>query len=298
MMWSLSRKEAHRWIVVDYSERLFVRFSCRRRGRPMCWAKTTRDSECNDRQWRGFAAVVSRDGGGAVTGCGLFRSGLQPTALSSPMDGHGRVHHPGPDRQHAYPLVSTVPASQSPSDPGTEVLNARDLHQGFSGGPRLDLIHHGDQDADLEVVYFQIDGWECYRSIGPDPNDWLVMKAPGGFVQNQDNKVTQMMAWGYSSRLYNAEVNVRGNLSGRVTVLAGFRWVNLSEDLEGILMPPTEYGKGSFWDTQTKNNLYGFQIGMDAKLLERGRFSIGSVVKAGVFDNHVEEATSVRMARI
>ena len=198
----------------------------------------------------------------------------------------------------AYPLVSTVPASQSPSDPGTEVLNARDLHQGFSGGPRLDLIHHGDQDSDLEVVYFQIDGWDGYRGIGPTPDDWLVMKAPGGFLQTQDDKVTQKMAWGYASRLDNAEVNVRGNLSGRVTVLAGFRWVNLSEDLVGILTPPTEYGKGSFWDAQTKNNLYGFQIGMDAKLLERNRFSVGSVLKAGIFDNHVEEATSVRMARI
>ena len=198
----------------------------------------------------------------------------------------------------AYPLVSTVPASQSPRDPGTEVLNARDLHQGFSGGPRLDLIHHGDQDADLEVVYFQIDGWDGYRGIGPTPDDWLVMKAPGGFLQAQDDKVTQKMAWGYASRLDNAEVNVRGNLSGRVTVLAGFRWVNLSEDLVGILTPPTEYGKGSFWDAQTKNNLYGFQIGMDAKLLERNRFSVGSVLKAGIFDNHVEEATSVRMARI
>ena len=84
----------------------------------------------------------------------------------------------------------------------------------------------------------------------------------------------------------------------RVTVLAGFRWVNLSENLEGILTPPTAHGTGPFWDAQTKNNLYGFQIGMDAKLLERGRFSIDSVLKAGIFDNYVEETTSVRMKRI
>ena len=106
------------------------------------------------------------------------------------------------------------------------------------------------------------------------------------------------MAWDYASRLYNAEVNVRWNLWRRVTVLAGFRWVNLSEELEGILLPPTPHGTGSFWDTQTKNNLYGFQIGADAKLLERNRFSIDGVLKAGIFDNHVEETTSVRMERI
>ena len=107
-----------------------------------------------------------------------------------------------------------------------------------------------------------------------------------------------MMAWDYASRLYNAEVNVRRNPWRRVTVLAGFRWVNLTEELEGILLPPIAHGTGSFWDTQTKNNLYGFQIGADAKLLERDRFSIDSMLKAGIFDDHAEEATTVRMERI
>ncbi|MHB8974480.1 MAG: hypothetical protein ACYC3X_26815 [Pirellulaceae bacterium] len=195
----------------------------------------------------------------------------------------------------SYPLVSTVPASQSLSDPGTEVLNARDLHQGFSSGPRLDLIHHGGQGADLEVVYFQIDGWNAARSTGLDPNHWLVMKAPGGFVQGQDDKDTQMMVWDCSSRFYNAEVNARWNLWRRVTVLAGFRWVNLSEDLQGTLPPQRTV---PFWDTQTKNNLYGFQIGAEGNLFERGRFSIGCTGKAGVFDNRAEETTTVSIYRL
>jgi hypothetical protein len=197
-----------------------------------------------------------------------------------------------------YTLVETVPANQSPSHPGTEMLNATDLHQGFSGGPRLDLIHHGDDDGDLEFLYFQIDGWNVCRSVGPTPNEWLVMRAPGDFLQTQDDFLTQRMAWDYSSRLYNAELNARWNPWRRVTVLAGFRWVNLSEELEGVLLPSTSHGTGSFWDAQTKNNLYGFQIGVDAKLLQYNRFSIASVLKAGMFDNHVEEASLVRMTRV
>ena len=35
----------------------------------------------------------------------------------------------------------TVPVKQLYNTPGTGVLNATDLHQGFSGGPRFDLIH-------------------------------------------------------------------------------------------------------------------------------------------------------------
>jgi hypothetical protein len=196
-------------------------------------------------------------------------------------------------------LVETVPGTVPVKDlynaPGTEVLNATDLHQGFSGGPRLDLIHHGDNDGDLEVLYFQIDGWNAARSIGPDPTDWLVMKAPGGFVQTQDDKGTQMMAWDYTSRLYNAEVNARWNPWRRVIVLAGFRWVNLSEELQGTLPPERTV---PFWDTQTKNNLYGFQIGAEGKLLERGRFSISCMGKAGLFDDHAEETTAVSIYRI
>lgn len=198
----------------------------------------------------------------------------------------------------AYTLVEIVPRSVPVQTPGTELLNATDLHQGFSGGWRLDLIHHGDNGGDLEFVYFQVDGWNVARSFGPTPNDYLVMEAPGSFLQFQNDIDTQTMTWDYGSRLYNAEVNARWNRWRRVTVLAGFRWVNLTENLEGILMPPTPYGTGPFWNTKLKNNLYGLQIGADAELLERGRLSIDSVLKAGIFDNHVEETTSVRMERI
>jgi hypothetical protein len=75
-------------------------------------------------------------------------------------------------------IRNIVPPVNLYKTPGTEILNSHDLQQGFSGGPRLGLIHHGDDGNDLEVSYFQIDGWNAYRSVGPTPHDWLVMKAP------------------------------------------------------------------------------------------------------------------------
>ena len=162
------------------------------------------------------------------------------------------------------------------------------------------MIHHGDDEGDLEFSYFQIDGWNSYQSIGPTPNDLLVMTAPGNFAQYQDDHdySGQMMAWDYTSRLYNAELNMRWNPWRRVTVLAGFRWAELLEELQGILAPANTGGAGPFWDTQTKNNLYGLQIGAEARLFECGRISIGGVMKAGAYDNHAEEASSARMTRI
>lgn len=51
---------------------------------------------------------------------------------------------------------------------GAELLNANDFHQGFYGGPRVGLIRHGDCCYDLELLYFQIDGWSSTRRILPD----------------------------------------------------------------------------------------------------------------------------------
>ena len=79
-------------------------------------------------------------------------------------------------------------------------------------------------------------------------------------------------------------------------MLAGFRWINLGENLTGTLNPttfPWEQSYWNFWNTTTTNNLYGFQIGADGKLWERGRFSIDGLVKAGIFDNNAEQTTEV-----
>ncbi len=115
---------------------------------------------------------------------------------------------------------------------------------------------------------------------GELPN-WLVFMAPGTFVQTADYP-DQSMAWTYATQLYNAEMNLRWSLCPRVTMLAGFRWVNLCEDLQGTLPPERAV---PFWDAETWNNLYGVQIGEEWRMLDRGRFSIGGLVKAGVFDN-------------
>src|SRR5208337_1991752 len=132
-------------------------------------------------------------------------------------------------------VPGAVPLPNLSTAPGTEALNSNDFRQGFSPGPRIAVIRHGDSGFDLEVLYFQTAGWSSTKSVGPDnPPDWLVMRAPGGFLQTQDHSY-QAMAWEYDTNLYNAELNVRWNAYSRLTLLAGFRWVNLSENLQGSL---------------------------------------------------------------
>ena len=70
------------------------------------------------------------------------------------------------------------------------------FNKASAGGPRLGLIRHGDCGYDLELSYFQIDGWSSDRSVGPDdPTDWLVMRAPGGFLQTNQQPYLQPKQW-------------------------------------------------------------------------------------------------------
>ena len=197
-------------------------------------------------------------------------------------------------------LVERVPGTVPPSDlsstPGTEALNSNNFRQGFSPGPRIAVIRHLDSGYDLEVLYFQTAGWSSSRSVGPDnPPDWLVMRAPGGFLQTQDHTY-QAMAWDYDTRLYNVELNVRWNPYSRLTLLARFRWLHLSEDLQGSLVPSE--GFPPFWNTSTTNNLYGLQIGADGKIWERGRFAINGLIKAGAYFNNAAESTGVSIFKV
>ncbi len=230
------------------------------------------------------------------------------------------------DRILVERVPGTVPFSKVPDTPGIQALNSDDFHQGFSTGPKIGVIYHGDSGFDLQSSYFQVDSGSSTRSIGPDnPADWLVMRAPGSFYQTQDFTY-QAMRWDYSAKLYNAEFNIQRQLSDRVNMLAGFRWLQLKENLQGTLPPsdrteplwkidssstlvdvarfethqgiPVTSGFPPFWDTSTTNNLYGLQIGAEGKVFERGRFSVGGLMKAGGYLNHAEESTGVSIFKV
>jgi hypothetical protein len=146
------------------------------------------------------------------------------------------------------------------------------------------------------------------------------MKAPGTFWQTQDYGY-QSMDWQNDTRLHSFEANARLEMSPRVTVLAGFRWLQLRDQLEGTLSPadlgqplwkinvypatlPDAIPSGStavvnppFWTTTTTNNLYGLQVGARARIWELDRLSIEGTVKAGLYDNQAQKTTLVSMQK-
>ncbi len=227
-------------------------------------------------------------------------------------------------------LVERVPGAEpfykTFTDPGAEAFNSSQFREGFSAGPKIDLIYRGDSGYGAEFSYFNIFNQSAANATGPDtPADWLVMKAPGIFWQTQDFPY-QAMVWSDTTNLYSAEANGRLALSSRVTVLAGFRWFQLNDTLQGTLSPadrtapawkqscnaynctlidvaqaPLGGPAGNyppFWTTTTANNLYGLQIGVDGKIIELGRFSVDGRIKIGLFDNNAEQSTGVSLEKV
>ncbi|HEX6963068.1 MAG TPA: hypothetical protein VF175_14460, partial [Lacipirellula sp.] len=87
----------------------------------------------------------------------------------------------------------------------------------------------------------------------------------------------------YISRLNSTEVNYRQAPNDRVALLAGFRWVELHEEL-GV---DADFG-GNMSDIgwNVDNHLYGAQTGAEVMLLDRGGpMQLTSHFKGGIFGN-------------
>jgi hypothetical protein len=143
----------------------------------------------------------------------------------------------GVNRTLVERVPGTEPFYKTLFDTGPEAFNSSQFSQGFSAGPKIDLIYRGDSGYGVELSYFNIFNQNATHGTGPDiPADWLVMKAPGLFWQTQDFP-NQGMVWSDTTNLYSAEANARLSLSNRLTVLAGFRWLQLNDTLQGTLSP-------------------------------------------------------------
>ncbi len=228
------------------------------------------------------------------------------------------------------PLVSLVPGDVpwwTPTGPnttnvlGVEALNSNQLSQRPAAGPRIGVNYRDPSGYGVELSYFTALGLKASRNVGPEaPGQWLVMRAPGTFWQTQDYAY-QSIVWRDDTRLHSLEANARLDLSRRVTLLVGVRWLQLRDQLEGTL-DPADLGQplwkfnipsrlsdavpqpGSavvinppFWTSVASNNLYGVQVGARATLWEIDRVAIEGVAKIGLFDNHATQTTLVSMQK-
>ncbi|MGO9107610.1 MAG: hypothetical protein ACLP9L_00110 [Thermoguttaceae bacterium] len=173
---------------------------------------------------------------------------------------------------------------------GANLFDASRLEFPYAAGPRVSLTALDCEGWGFELNYFGIDGWSATKDI---PNGSL----PSGTANLTVDSVTQLSLtdahFESTARLYSAEVNFRKPLFANLSLLAGFRWLEMTDKyLAGGTSATT--GNTSSETILTHNHLYGFQIGADGPLAqEANRWRINGFVKGGIFLNSADQATSL-----
>jgi len=128
----------------------------------------------------------------------------------------------------------------------------------------------GDQ---IEGRFFGIDGITATQnSISPGSFIGAGFTGPGGTA----------IGGRYSSNLHSAEINWRRPMWERLTILAGFRYIDFDDRLNYSLN--TSVAGGIY---EYENHLYGGQIGGDLSLLDPSRpLQLSVIGKAGIFGNN------------
>jgi hypothetical protein len=165
------------------------------------------------------------------------------------------------------------------------LLDAQDLNFNTAAGFQLGFTRFNVLDTgwDLEALYFNVDGFSANSGIinSPDGID-VNFQTPVGFP----GQVTAGLT--YTSDLQNLELNARRQALCNLTFLAGFRWVELDENLAVTLLN-AEVAEGG---VSTTNTLLGFQIGAEARLWSNSRWEIDGALKAGIYNDHASVAAT------
>ncbi len=175
---------------------------------------------------------------------------------------------------HSFTLLSN-------GSGGTEALNANDLQFEMRTGPKVNLIVHEILFGnDLELGYMAIDGYSLSKSVysGSSPlffdSPLLSTQVGGGAGVRFD----------YVSRIQTADANLRHDLGDRLSLLAGFRYVDLHEQFDGSTLEPGQ-AAASFITSNTDNHLYGFQLGGELTIINLQKIHVAGIGKAGIFSN-------------
>lgn len=163
------------------------------------------------------------------------------------------------------------------------LASTADLGFGSEPGYYFTLLRHTQRGWDLEVTHFNVTGWNESSTFGAVPN-WSVIPVVAPTINVTNNVGPNSMR--YTSELFSTEINLRRPLSDRVTVLAGFRIVELHEQFIGALQGPVSLSQ---YFTNTDNHMYGFQLGADMDLWSKGRLSVNGVLKGGIYGNAADQ---------
>lgn len=156
---------------------------------------------------------------------------------------------------------------------GAEISNADDFDFAWSAGVDVTLARRLGNGDILEARFFQVDSNDTNTFVTPSGFIGAGFTGPGG----------TNFAGEYITRLYSTELNYRRAWSDQLTILGGFRMLEVNDDMIYRLNGNVATGQYEY-----NNYLYGAQIGADLALTDRANpFQLNVVGKAGYYGNFV-----------
>lgn len=168
---------------------------------------------------------------------------------------------------------------------GTAIFNAQNVHFPTQIGWAIDLTRRLNDDWEVEGKYFNLGGQSARTSPFVGING-------AGVLYNHNTadaigifNVDTFSTVSYASDLQSIEINGRRRLSDDITFLMGARYIGLNDG--GILV--IQQALGGLVDARQQidatNDMIGGQLGIEAVGWRRGRLSIDSYIKAGIYGN-------------
>ncbi len=147
---------------------------------------------------------------------------------------------------------------------GETLLDAENLEFNHNAAIRYQLIRECGNCWGWDIGYFGIDSWTSSGNGGGPVSP--VLTGPGlDFQSTQHGTIFRAE---YGTDLYSAEFNIRRRCHEWVTAVAGFRWIELRDELRTLTIAPQVE---DFYTIDTNNQMYGFQMGADSRLWDNGK---------------------------
>lgn len=169
---------------------------------------------------------------------------------------------------------------------GDELWNANNMNFPMAAGIQFSAIRHDVCGFDVEVGYFQLDGWIADADMYGE--SYPVLDASGSSFASTGEH------FHYSSALHAGEITLRREWCDGLTLLAGFRTGELDEFLSntGFNRADQFYNE----EVRTFNHLYGFQLGADWEFYNMGGpLRISALCKGGVYGNVAIQSTALNV---
>jgi hypothetical protein len=166
---------------------------------------------------------------------------------------------------------------------GPTALGAKDLNFEMRTGPKFNvMIREILFGNDLDLGYMFVDGFSLSRTLYSDASP-LFFNSP---LLSATASNGMGIRFDYISRIHTAEANMRRELGDHLALLAGFRYVDLHEQVDGTFTTPG-LADSRFITSNTDNHLYGFQLGGELGF-NLGKINLTGVGKAGIFSNQAD----------